>query len=307
MTGGFLPESTSARIGHLLDVAGIATGVGQRDIETGGEQLQGAPLGLVNDVWSDLLAVAQNELGAIEFRADGSVRSRIRSTTWTPSAPVLHLGCSDDPDSSSELALNALRLMTERSTVRNRIDVARAGGQSMVIEDAASEAKYGIRSTQRRDLLLVEDGAVDAWSRFTLNRTKTPTRGLENATVTATDAGVAAIEAVPLFTGRVHVYQSHYGATIDRVVRLLGVAWDVDELANATASLTLGTDTGPVSTARTLFVDTFGQWSDRLGGSSGNVGWVVDGSGAVRTKIAGELSPSLGGVDTITVYWNSDL
>jgi hypothetical protein len=306
MQGGFLPESTSARIGHLLDVAGIATGVGQRDIEAGGEQLQGAVLGLTNDVWSDLLAVVQNELGSIEFRADGSVRSRIRSSTWATSAPVLHLGC-EDPDSSAELALNSVRLMTERSTVRNRINAARAGGQELTVEDPPSQLKYGLRATQRDDLRLVDDGAVDAWARFALNRSKAPTRGLENVSVSATDAGVALIEAVPLFTGRVHVYQGHYGPTIDRVVRLLGVAWDVDADANATATLTLGTDSGLISTARTLAIDFYQQWVDRMGSNTGPVGWIIDGAGALRTSIAGEVSPSTGGVDSITFAWTSDL
>jgi hypothetical protein len=304
--GSFLPESTSARITRLLDGAGIATGVGQRDIEAGGEQLQGSVLGLVNDVWSDLLAVVQNELGSIEFRADGSVRSRTRAGTWASSAPVLHLGC-EDADSSTELALNGLRLVTSRSTIRNRVDAARAGGSALLKDRPASIAKYGLRATQRHDLILTDDGAVDAWALFMLNRTDTPSRGLEEAAVSVADAGVALIEAVPLYSGRVHVYQPHYGPPIDRVARLLGVGWDVDEDGNATATLTLGEDTPPVATSRVLAIDFYQQWIDRLGGNTGPVGWIVDGSGALRTSITGELSASTGGMDSVTITWSSDL
>jgi hypothetical protein len=219
---------------------------------------------------------------------------------------VLHLGC-EDADSSTELALNGLRLVTSRSTIRNRVDAARAGGSALLKDRPASIAKYGLRATQRHDLILTDDGAVDAWALFMLNRTDTPSRGLEEAAVSVADAGVALIEAVPLYSGRVHVYQPHYGPPIDRVARLLGVGWDVDEDGNATATLTLGEDTPPVATSRVLAIDFYQQWIDRLGGNTGPVGWIVDGSGALRTSITGELSASTGGMDSVTITWSSDL
>jgi hypothetical protein len=305
-------ESTMARIGHLLDGAGIATGVGQRTIDAGGEPVQAAA-GLTNDVWSDLLAIVQNELGSIEFRADGSVVARTRHTVWTPSAPVLHLGC-DDPDSSAELALSNLRLHSQRSTIRNRVDAARAGGTAIVKDDAPSQARYGLRATQRHDLVVMDDTQVDAWAAFALNRARNPSRGLENAKVDASDAGVALIEAVPLFTGRVHVYQDHYGsAAVDRVVRLLGVAWSVDAQANATATLTLGQDTAPVPTARAFSVDSTVDWLARMGGAAvtggwtGSVGWKIDPTGVLRTYMTSQPSESAGGVDAITITWTSTL
>jgi hypothetical protein len=309
------PETTMQRVAHLLDGAGVA--VGARTIDAGGEPIQAAPA-LTNDVWSDLIAVVQNELGSIEFRPDGSVIARTRHTVWTPSAPVLHLGC-DDPDSTAELALSSLALVSDRGTIRNLVDAARAGGTSRTTQDVASQAKYGLRSTTRHDLQLVDDAQVDAWSAFALNRTKTPTRGLEQATVDATDAGVALVEAVPLFTGRVHVYQDHYGPPINRVVRLLGVAWDVDDLANATATLTLGSDTAPVSTARSFGINSGADWAARLvppgdvwlaAGYVGFVGWAIDpATGALRVAnppASGFAIPNpTGGVVSLLLTWTA--
>jgi hypothetical protein len=299
----FPQETTSARVGRLLDGAGIATGSGQRDIQAGGQTLQAGAL--VNDVWSDLLAVVQNEIGSIDFRPDGKVVYRIRATTWARTAPVLHLGC-DDPDSSAELALNSLRFMTERSTIRNRVSTARAGGSAVVLEDAPSIAKYSLRASQRHDLVLLDDAAAGSWGAFVLNRMRRPSRAIENVSVTAGDAGVAAIEAVPLYTGRVHVYQEDYGTPIDLVYRLLGVAWDIDDHANATATLTLSADTAVAPTARTATFDTDAQWTAGMGAAAGSVGWAVSG-GALRAATFGELDTSTGGVDKFTITWTADL
>jgi hypothetical protein len=84
---------------------------------------------------------------------------------------------------------------------------------------------------------------------------------------------------LPLFTGRVHVYQDNYGNPIDRTLRLLGVAWDVDDQARATARLVLGTDTGLVSTLRRAEFDTQDQWIAGLGAAAGSLGWGADASG----------------------------
>jgi hypothetical protein len=288
-------ETSSARIGHLLDAAAVAPLPAQRDLQAGGVDLQAAD-GLVNDAWSDTLAVIQNELGTIDFRPDGSVVTRTRSTAWTPGAPALHLGCD-----AGAIELNSLDLISDRTTVRNRVDAARAGGTATVWDDAPSQAKYGLRATSRHDLALADDVAVDAWATFLLARSRLPTRGYENATVVnASAAAVAAIEAVPLFTGRVHLYQDDQGPLIDVVLRLLGVAWDVDGESNATATLILGTDNATALVVRTAVYDTQAQWAARaLGGTSGVDGWYVSGD----TLRAGSDAP--GGLDQVTISWRS--
>jgi hypothetical protein len=292
-------ETTGARVGHLLDAAALpAAG---RVIEAGGQQLQAG--GLVNDVWSDLLAVVQNELGSIDFRPDGGVVFRTRASTWTAGTPALHLGCDAH---AGALPLDSVRLMSERSTIRNRISAARAGGTAIVVEDAASQARFGLRATQRHDLILLDDASVNAWELFALNRAKLPNRALENVAVSPDDAGVATIEAVPLFTGRVHVYQDNFGAVLDRTYRLLGVGWDIDDTGHATASLTLGTDTTLISTLRRYALETQAQWVAGLGASSGVLGWLVE-LDALRTSIAGEYSASSGGIDALVITWRADL
>ena len=302
----FPAEQASTRIGRLLDIANVATGTGQRDIEAGGERLQQAS-GLVNDAWSDALAIVQNELGSIDFRPNGTVVFRTRTTTWTPGAPVLSLGC--DPGA---LDLDSLRLMSDRTTVRNRVDAARAGSTAIIEEDAASQTAYGLRSTQRHDLVLVDDAAVDAWALFTLRRAKKPTRGYEQAQVRADAAAVAAIEAVPLFTGRVALGQDDYGPRIDAVLRLLGVAWEVDELANATATLVLGTDTPSAAVARTYAFQNDAQWIGRAGNGFSvwqwpdrPVYWEVWQNALRVSPGAGAHAP--GGLSSFVLSWSSSL
>jgi len=302
--GPFPQESSSRRINRLLDAANVATATGQRDLESGGETIQAAA-GLVNDAWSDALAIVQNELGAIDFRPDGTVVYRLRDTTWTPGPPALEVGCQ-----TGALELASLKLMNDRTTIRNRIDAARAGGSALIEEDAPSQAKYGLRATERHDLVLNDDAAVDAWALTVLRRGKVPTRGFTDAVIQQTDAaGVAAIEAVPLFTGRVHLQQDHYGPTIDTTLRLLGVSWDVDADANATATLILGTDTAVTPVPRRYQIDTQAEWTGRAtgGATSGAERWELD-AGVLRCTAAvtaGSHAP--GGLDSIVFTWSSQL
>jgi hypothetical protein len=292
-----LPQETaSQRVGRLLDLAGVATGSGQRDLEAGGAILQAG--NLVNSAWSDLLAAVQNELGSVDFRPNGSVVFRTRTTTWTPGAPALQLGCQ-----AGGIPLAAIALVTQRDTIRNQVSAARSGGATVTEKDQPSIDKYGLRTTSRLDLRLLSDADADTWANFLLARTRLPSRGYEDATVNVTDAAtVAALEAVPLFTGRVHLMVDGFGAVLDTVVRLLGVAWEVDEESNATASLILGTDTGTQLVSHQLMLDLDAQWTGALGASQGGPAWAtwyVTGD-TLRTNVAAP-----GGMGSLTVTWQA--
>jgi hypothetical protein len=284
-------ETSSARIARLLDLAGVATGSGQRDLEAGGVQLQAGQL--QNSAWSDLLAAVQNELGSVDLRPDGRVVSRGRTTTWTPAAPSLELGCQ-----AGAIPLGSVQLVSARDTVRNQVNAARAGGVQVTKTDSASITRYGLRTTSRMDLRLTTDLDVDAWAAFTLARTSKPSRGYEEATVYADAAAVAAIEAVPLFTGRVHLVVDGFGATLDTTLRLLGVAWDVDADGNATAGLVLGTDTATQLVSRQAMLDLNAQWQAYLGGASGSVGWTV-----YTDQLAAGTSHQ--GMDRLNITWQA--
>jgi hypothetical protein len=291
----FPQETASARVGRLLDLAGVATGSGQRDLEAGGVLLQ--PGALVNSAWSDMLAAVQNELGSVDMRPDGRVVFRTRTTTWTPGAPVLQLGCQ-----AGAIPLGAIQLVTVRDTIRNQVNAARAGGTAVAEQDAASITKYGLRTVSRMDLRLLTDPDVDAWAKFLLARTAKPSRGYEQGVVYADAAAVAAIEAVPLFTGRVHLVVDGFGATLDTVVRLLGVSWDVDADGNATANLVLGTDTGVQPVSYQAMLDLNAQWQAYLGGSGGGPGWAP---WVVETDTLKTAAGAPGGMDRVNVTWQA--
>jgi hypothetical protein len=293
----FPQETAGARVTRLLDLAGVATGSGQRDIEAGGVVLQAGAL--VNSAWSDSLAAVQNELGSVDFRPDGKVVFRTRTSTWTPGAPALQLGCQ-----VGGIPLGGIQLVTVRDTIRNQVNAARAGGTAVTETDTdpARLAKYGLRTVSRMDLRLLTDPDVDAWAKFLLARTKLPSRGYEQAVVYADAAAVAAVEAVPLFTGRVHLVVDGFGATLDTVVRLLGVSWDVDADGNATASLVLGTDTGVQPVSYQAMLDLQAQWVAYLGAASGGPAWapwVVEGD-TLRAA-----SGAAGGMDAVSIAWQA--
>jgi hypothetical protein len=213
-------------------------------------------------------------------------------------APALQLGCQ-----AGGIPLASIGLVSVRDTVRNQVNAARAGGSQVTKTDSASVTKYGLRTVSRMDLRLGSDLEVDEWAAFVLARTSKPSRGYEQATVDADAAAVAAIEAVPLFTGRVHLVVEGFGTTLDTVLRLLGVSWDVDEDGNATASLVLGTDTGVQLVSRQAMLDLDAQWIAYLGAGSGSVNWAVVNHALVATVPTGIGNPA--GMASISITWQA--
>lgn len=261
-------ESSSARITRILDAAEVTL----RDVQTGGVQLQ-VHAAEQTDAWSLIVGVVQDELGAVEIRPDGTLVFRIRSTTWASSPPVLHLGCGGDA-----LPLSELTMEQTRSSIRNRISALRVGSATTnVFYSPSSVARYGLRSISRTDIELTSDSATMQWAQFVGSRSDKPTRAYQGVEVPrATAAQVAAIEAVPLYTGRVHVTIDEWGPPIDVTLRLLGVGWEVDDTGTPTASLVLGTDwpLGPVG--RSVVLDTDTQWLTAFPGGSGALYWKID-------------------------------
>lgn len=286
-------ESTDARIVRILDAAEVTL----RDVQTGGLQLQ-AHAAESTDAWSLLVDVTQNEMGSLQIRPDGTLVTRIRQTTWASSAAVLHLGCGGDA-----LPLAQLQMDQSRSSIRNRIAATRAGSATTnVYYSPSSVARYGLRSMSRNDLELTSDSATMTWAQFVGTRSEKPTRayqGVEIPRVTALQ--VAAIEAVPLYTGRVHVTIDEWGDPIDVTLRLLGVGWDVDDAGTPTATLILGTDWPLSPVGRSVVLDTDTQWLTAFPGGTGTLNWKVD---AGSLKVNG--SPiGLNGYASWILSWTS--
>jgi hypothetical protein len=292
----FPAQTTAARVAALLDVAGLS---GPRDLQAGGQNLQAGAL--ESDVWSALVATTHNELGAFELRPDGTAVSRLRATVWQDYGAAVDLDVGCHPGA---IAVESANLETARDTIRNRISAARAGGTAIVRDAAASQARYGLRSTQRHDLRFTTDTAVESWALFLLNRSAVPRRAYSAVRVRIQNAAdVAAIEAVPLFTGRVRLTVDDYGPPVDVVLRLVGVAWEVDDDGAGVAELFLGLAPAPMMAARYALFDTAAQWSGALGASAGAVLWEVEATGRLRV---GPVSvPSAGGMTQLALTWTA--
>lgn len=207
------------------------------------------------------------------------------------------------------IALDAMRRRSDRTTVRNRYTAMREGQPAIVEQDQGSIDRYGLRASDVT-LDLIDDAAVDDWALFALRRSKDPVRGIENVGVPRASAqDIAAIEAAPLYTGRVHLFQDHYGPPIDETFRLLGVAWEVDDTASASARLVLGTDLELAAVARTYVIDTLADWQNRaFAGADKGANWVLiaTGGGAVGitpNSAAAPLDVGPAGADSLTFTW----
>lgn len=207
------------------------------------------------------------------------------------------------------IELDAMRRRSDRTTIRNRYTAAREGQPAIVEQNQGSIDRYGLRASEVT-LELIDDAAVDDWALFALRRSKDPVRGIENVGVPrASSADIAAIEAAPLYTGRVHLFQDHFGPPIDETFRLLGIAWEVDDTATASARLVLGTDLELAAVARTYVIDTLADWQNRaFAGADKGTNWILTaiGGGAVGITPDSAAAPAdvgPGGADRLTLTW----
>jgi hypothetical protein len=286
-------ESSDARIVRILDAAQVTL----RDVQAGGLSLQASAAG-ESDAWSLIVDVVQNELGSVELRPDGTLVFRTRRTTWTAAAPLLHIGCG-----AGALPLTQLGIDQQRSTIRNRVAAKIAGsGTTNVYFSQPSVDRYGLKTLSKTDLVLTSDSAAMLWASFVGRRTANPTQAYQGVEVpNATTVQVAAIEGVPLFTGRVHVTVDGWGNPIDLTLRLLGVSWDVNEVAQATAALVLGTDWPLLPVGRDFVMDSDAQWALGMGAGSGVFNWEISG-GTLRVE---DTPDAFGGIASFVLTWNA--
>jgi hypothetical protein len=228
--GGWPEENTYARVNRILD--GCAVAAADRDIETGGQTILDIDANYARQAgsaWDMLLRTMVAEIGSIEITTAGVVRTRNRNTVWnTTPAATLHLGCCAH---AGVIPIHEGSFETLRDTVRNHVKITiEANDVYGPVEDAASQAKYGLRKydTGIGETTIAFSGGA-AWPPYFLARMKSPLRSWRLTMRPLTQAQIDALEGVFLYTSRVHVVIDDVGGDlIDLQLRPVGVEWSVD-------------------------------------------------------------------------------
>ena len=220
-----LDESSSARVNRILDMAGIPTGVGSRDIHTGGVLMWDYNINPPDfgNAWDHLVHTMRCEIGSIEMTTTGIVRTRSRTQTWpgSPPAPTLQLGCH-----VGAIPVYEAEFATVRDTVRNSVNISfqdinvDEGGPPL--KNDTSIAKYGLRAYSE-ELNMFPDMPTgtgpstphEAWKTFFLARMKDPMKQWRVTVRPTTQAQIDSIELCPLYTGRARLTIDQHGPMID--------------------------------------------------------------------------------------------
>lgn len=167
-------ETTSARVGRILDSAGWLEG--DRSIGTGISTLQGTLLD--GDTLTELQAVATSEIGELYIDGGGRVVFRGRHAALTDArsnTPQAVFGDADD-----ELPYVTLGIASDDGTFFNHIRVTRrSSGEGdepveQVAEDATSQARYYKKTFPAGEVLVQTDAAAADYARYLLRVAATP-------------------------------------------------------------------------------------------------------------------------------------
>jgi hypothetical protein len=163
-------ELAGARVHRILDSAGWPGGTGFRDIDTGISLLQGTTLG--GTPLAELQLVADSELGAFYMSPAGKATFRDRHAlssdpvSVTPNA-LFGSGTGELPYTTRDLEHQSTRMV-------NTVTASIAGGNPAVYTAALPVVRYGPRTFNRQDLLLMTDGEAQQWANLILYQNSDP-------------------------------------------------------------------------------------------------------------------------------------
>lgn len=150
-------ELPGARIGRLLDLAGVPDG--DRDLDTGAWALQATTL--AQDVLTEARQVAEAVGGALFVDKSGRIVFRDASWLFTASrSRNVQATFSDDPAklaAGTAFAYYDIKRSNDTDLVRNRATVTATGGTAQTVQDETSQNAYFTRAYEISGAPLASD------------------------------------------------------------------------------------------------------------------------------------------------------
>lgn len=161
-------ETTGARVTRILNNAGWSAT--DRVIATGDTTLQATTL--AQSAWTELLLVADTELGEIYVDGAGRVVFRNRQASLEDARSITAQAVFGD--GTDELRYQDVELNYDDTQIRNLIQVARTGGVQQTKQDTPSQLSYLTHTWERTDLLMQNDTVAADYAGWVLYQSKDP-------------------------------------------------------------------------------------------------------------------------------------
>jgi len=171
-------EDSGARVNRILD--SVLWPAADRLVSTGDSTLQATTL--EGNALTELFLVADSELGELYVDQAGQVTFRNRHAMLQDARSNTSQATFGD-GGGSELLYNDLGISYDDTTIRNLVQVARAGGTQQTAQDATSRTEYLTHTHNRTDLLLQTDTEAADYAGWILGQSSTPELRFDTVTI----------------------------------------------------------------------------------------------------------------------------
>jgi len=176
VTTTFTPpiEISGTRITSILDLPEINFPTDQRNIATGGKDLQALAIDAGTNALQYMQACATADQALLFVSRDGTLTyTDPVSTIWYYDVAADFVD-ANEPITAGVVPYTGINTITDQTFLYNKVVVAKEGGIEYISNDAASQASYGISTLTLTGLLLENDTDADALSAQLLAAYKDP-------------------------------------------------------------------------------------------------------------------------------------
>jgi hypothetical protein len=161
-------ELSGARVTRILDLPSVGYPVATRNIATGLAGLGNYSIADNTNALTYLQKITDAEQGYLFISKDGAL-------TFTNRLAASFAGASAAfSDDGTEIPYSALEVLYGQEFLYNRVSLQTEGGTPQNVDDAPSQAEFGISTLSLSDLLLEDDAAALTLANTLLDRYKEP-------------------------------------------------------------------------------------------------------------------------------------
>ena len=165
-------QITGNRVTTLLDLPEVNYPIDQRDIATGGKDLQALQIDAGTNVLDYLQQVALADQALLFMSRDGDIV--YTDPLGTVLASNIQATFTDSTAGVVIIPYTSIATITDQTFLYNRIVTSKEGGIEYVEDDATSQTSYGIQTYSLTGLLLNEDSDAEQLATELLDKYKNP-------------------------------------------------------------------------------------------------------------------------------------
>jgi hypothetical protein len=176
ITTAFTPpvEISGTRITSILDLPEVNFPLAQRDIATGGKDLQALPITAGTNALQYMQACATADQALLFVSRDGTLTYTDPITTIWYYDVAAEFVDANEPITTGVVPYTGINTITDQNFLYNKVVVAKEGGTEYISNDVASQTSYGISTLTLTGLLLENDSDAETLSTQLLEAYKSP-------------------------------------------------------------------------------------------------------------------------------------